>query len=54
MIINRHGDFDPVETARLLRSNGLFITEQVGGENDRDLVKIRQAALTMIRSLSSI
>ena len=39
MIINRHGDFDPKETARLLKKNGLFITEQVGAENDRDLVK---------------
>ena len=40
MIINRHGDFDPKETARLLKKNGLFITEQVGAENDRDLVKM--------------
>ncbi|MBP5305117.1 MAG: methyltransferase domain-containing protein [Lachnospiraceae bacterium] len=40
MIINRHGDFDPKETARLLRKGGLFITEQVGSENDRDLVKM--------------
>lgn len=40
MIINRHGDFDPEETARLLRPDGLFITEQVGGENDRDLVEM--------------
>ncbi len=39
MIINRHGDFDPKETARLLKKNGLFITEQVGAENERDLVK---------------
>ena len=40
MIINRHGDFDPVENLRLLRPNGIFITEQVGSENDRDLVKM--------------
>ncbi len=39
MIINRHGDFDPDETARLLRTNGMFITEQVGCDNDRDLVE---------------
>ena len=40
MIINRHGDFDPSETFRLLQPNGIFITEQVGSENDRDLVKM--------------
>ena len=38
LIINRHGDFDPLELYRLLRAGGTFITEQVGGENDRDLV----------------
>lgn len=40
LIINRHGDFDAREVFRLLRQDGLFITEQVGGENDRDLVKM--------------
>jgi len=38
LVINRHGDFDARELFRLLRRNGLFITEQVGGDNDRDLV----------------
>lgn len=40
LIINRHGDFHTGELFRLLRPNGLFITEQVGGDNDRDLVKM--------------
>ena len=40
MIINRHGSFDAAELFRLLRQNGLFITEQVGEDNDRDLVKM--------------
>ena len=40
IILNRHGDFDPSENFRLLRPNGIFITEQVGSENDRDLVKM--------------
>ena len=38
VILNRHGSFDPAETRRLLRPGGLFVTEQVGSENDRDLV----------------
>ena len=40
IIINRHGDFDATELYRLLKKDGLFITEQVGGENDRDLVEL--------------
>ena len=40
MIINRHGDFDPSEIRRLLKPGGQFITQQVGSENDRDLVEL--------------
>lgn len=40
LIINRHGAFYSRELFRLLRHNGLFITEQVGGDNDRDLVEM--------------
>lgn len=40
LMINRHGDFDPEETFRLLKLGGIFITEQVGGDNDRDLVEM--------------
>ena len=40
MMINRHGDFDPQECYRLLKPEGLFITQQVGSENDRDLVEM--------------
>ncbi len=38
IIINRHGDFFPPEIRRLLKPGGLFITQQVGSENDRELV----------------
>lgn len=40
MITDRHGDFDPCEIHRLLRNDGIFVTEQVGCDNDRDLVEI--------------
>ena len=40
LIINRHGDFNAEEIYRLLKKGGLFITEQVGGDNDRDLVEM--------------
>lgn len=39
-MINRHGDFDAREIFRLLRQDGVFITEQVGEDNDRDLVEM--------------
>ena len=40
MVINRHGDFNPAEIFRVLKPGGLFITQQVGAENDRDLVEL--------------
>ena len=39
IIINRHGDFYPPELKRLRRPGGIFITQQVGSENDRELVE---------------
>lgn len=38
MIINRHGNFDARELYRLLKKGGIFVTQQVGGDNDRDLI----------------
>ena len=40
VIINRHGDLNPKDFYRLLKPGGLFITQQVGAQNDRDLVKL--------------
>lgn len=40
MVINRHGDFNECEIYRVLKPNGIFITEQVGAENDRELVEL--------------
>lgn len=40
MIINRHGAFNAKELYRLLKKDGIFITQQVGGDNDRDLVEM--------------
>ena len=40
LILNRHGDFDAEELFRLLRRGGVLMTEQVGGDNDRDLVEM--------------
>lgn len=39
IIINRHGAFEPGELFRLLKPGGVFVTQQVGDKNDRDLVR---------------
>ena len=40
MVINRHGDFNPEDIYRLLKPGGLFVTQQVGAENDMELVEL--------------
>ncbi len=40
LVINRHGDFHPGEIFRVLKPGGIFITQQVGAENDRELVEL--------------
>lgn len=40
VVINRHGSFQAEEIFRVLKPGGVFITEQVGAENDRDLVQM--------------
>ncbi|MBR5519088.1 MAG: class I SAM-dependent methyltransferase [Clostridia bacterium] len=40
VILNRHGDFCPTELYRLLKKGGIFITQQVGEDNERELVEM--------------
>ena len=40
LILNRHGAFDPVELFRVLKPGGIFLTQQVGAYNDRELVDL--------------
>lgn len=40
MVIDRHGDFNAREIHRVLKKGGLFVTQQVGAENDRELVEL--------------
>ena len=40
MVIDRHGDFNAEEVYRVLKAGGLWITQQVGAENDRELVEL--------------
>ena len=40
LVLNRHGSFDPKEVFRVLKPGGVFLTQQVGEDNDRELVKL--------------
>lgn len=40
VVINRHGSFDSKEINRVLKKGGIFITQQVGENNDRELVEL--------------
>ena len=38
LVLNRHGAYDAAELWRVLKPGGIFLTQQVGAENDRELV----------------
>ena len=40
LVINRHGSFNPEEIYRVLKPGGIFVTQQVGAENERELVEL--------------
>ena len=40
LILNRHGDYREEEIFRLLKPGGTFLTQQVGAQNDRELVEL--------------
>ena len=40
MVIDRHGSYDIPEICRVLKKDGIFITQQVGRDNDRELADL--------------
>ena len=40
IIINKHGSFNISELFRILKTGGIFITQQVGAENDKELIEL--------------
>ena len=40
IVLNRHGDFNAADIHRILKPGGLFITQQVGADNDRELSEL--------------
>jgi SAM-dependent methyltransferase len=45
LVLNRHGGFRPAEMARILKPGGVFLTQQVGGDNLQDLAAAFGAGL---------
>lgn len=39
LVLNRHESYDLVEVRRVLKKNGFFLTQQVGGENNLPLIQ---------------
>ena len=48
IVINRHGDFCASEIYRVLKKGGIFVTQQVGADNDRELVSLLQSPAPLI------
>lgn len=46
MVTNRHGEYEPAELRRVLKPDGLFLTQQVGAENDSELIQLLLPHLT--------
>jgi SAM-dependent methyltransferase len=44
LVLNRHESYDPAEVFRVLKPGGRFITQQVGGRNNRDLNDLFETA----------
>ncbi|NHK30164.1 MAG: class I SAM-dependent methyltransferase [Asgard group archaeon] len=44
-VINRHESYSPKEVKRVLKPNGYFITQQVGGDNDLDINRFLEAKI---------
>jgi SAM-dependent methyltransferase len=42
-VINRHAPFSPQEVYRILKPGGVFITQQIGGVNKRELIELLQS-----------
>lgn len=40
IILNRHGSYDANEIKRMLKKDGIFITQQVGGKNHHELISL--------------
>ncbi|HCU57758.1 MAG TPA: SAM-dependent methyltransferase [Anaerolineaceae bacterium] len=46
LVINRHDDYHPTETFRILRPGGVFITQQVGGLDTLELNQVLEEDLS--------
>ena len=40
MVCSRHGSYEISEIGRVLKKGGIFVTQQVGEENDRELTEL--------------
>ncbi len=48
IVTNRHGDYVCSELRRILKRKGVFLTQQVGAENDWELIKLLQPEIERV------
>ena len=53
LVLNRHGRLDAAELARVLRTDGVLVTQQVGSRNDADLNEALGAPPVMLPDANS-
>lgn len=53
LVLNRHGRLDAAEVARVLRTGGVLLTQQVGSRNDADLNEALGAPPVILPSATS-
>lgn len=46
LVINRHESYSAKEVRRVLKNNGIFITQQVGGLNDKEINEILEVSVS--------
>ena len=46
LVLNRHGDYNAEEIFRILKPGGILVMQQVGAENDRELVQLLMGGFT--------
>jgi SAM-dependent methyltransferase len=54
LVLNRHGGFRAAEMHRVLRPGGVFLTQQVGGDNLADLIEAFGADLAYPRNMLAL
>lgn len=54
LVLNRHGRLEPAELARVLRPDGILLTQQVGNRNDAELNEVLGAPPPILPGVNTL